>query len=177
MPVPCEDCGRMMSASAAVCPHCGHRQSDRDMVDPELVGEKKKPKNISISGDEAAALFEVKGISSGAMEYERPRGPMVLILPRAEASGWIRGLEWFLTILALPMLVGGLGLVALRPRMWRYVGQGGEIGLSLMCLFFGGLSLFFVGIFGGSNALIYGIGGVSGGALIARLVVRAMRPG
>ena len=178
MPEPCEDCDKLMSASAAVCPHCGHRQSGRDMVDPELVGPKQKPKNLSISGEEAAALFAVKGLTRGGAGYERPRGPMALIVPRDEANGWVRGLEWLLTLLALPLLFGLFSLVIFSPRRMRSIRQSGEVALSLAAGALGAVGIWLLALGTGlSGALLWTVVGVSGVALLARLVVRSIRPG
>ena len=118
-----------MSEVAVVCPHCGARQSDRDPIvaaqqqratsrddgvsvdpyrgEPTSTSPEPEKEPLELSADEARALLEVKGIAGAAIEYERPAGPLVLILPRAEAAGPTRTLEWMLTAIALPMILLG----------------------------------------------------------------------
>ena len=145
MPIPCDDCGRNMRASAGVCLYCGHRQT--------------------------------RGIANGTMECVRPSGPMALIVPSAEASGGIRGLEWLLTILALPLLFTTLAVFAVHPHMWRVALDSGETALTLGIGFFGGIGLLVIGISAGLSGLgVAGLVGTCCGALVARLVVRSMRP-
>lgn len=189
-----------MSATAVVCPHCGKRQSDRDPlvarakkrattrddgapVDPYR-GEPPAPRRedkrepLQISTEEAAALLEVTGVASGAMEYERPMGPLQLVLPRAEASGLTRTIEWALAVIAAPMIVLGFVPMALRPRLWRYIADGSEWGLTLASGVVGGAVLFILGgeLFGLSETGTWGLVALCAGALIARAILRAFPP-
>lgn len=189
-----------MSALAVVCPHCGARQSDRDpvlaqkhrkattgddgaSVDPyrgmpaEVEPQEPEARPLSLSGEETRALFEVKGIAHAALEYERPPGPVALIVPRAEATGLMRSLEWALAIVAAPMIALGLLACLFRPRMWRYVAEGSEWGLTLLSAFLGGIVMWsFSAAALGNDVLTWGLVAMCGGALFARAFLRSFAP-
>lgn len=196
-----------MSAVAVVCPHCGARQPDRDpiaaaehrrgttrdgvAVDPYR-GEPAAPPEpepatpdgptsrepLRLSGDEARALLEVKGVAHAAVAYERPPGPMVLILPRAEAAGLTRTLEWVLTFVALPMIVLGVAPMFLRPRLWRVIADGNEWALTLLSGVVGSITLWVFAdeVFPLSEAATWGLVASCGGALIGRAIFRSLPP-
>ena len=166
-----------MSATAVVCPHCGTRQPDRDPVDARATEVKaairKKP--LKLSPEETAALLESKGLSASTYGAEGPRGPASLLVPRAESHGWVRTMEWALTILALPLILSGFLTVVFRPRTWAWVANGHEIALTALSAFVGGLTVYplcmALGL--GTNGT-WGAMGISLGALVGRTILRRL---
>lgn len=176
-PTQCAECGKNMSATAVVCPHCGTRQPDRDPIDTEAIAAKeaRRKKPLELTAEETAALLESQGLTSASYETRAPRGPASLLVPRAEASGWVRTMEWTLTILALPLIFSGLLTVVFRPRMWAWVANGHELALTALSAFLGGLTVYSLcmALGFGPNAT-WGAMGISGGALVGRTILRRL---
>lgn len=187
--VPCEDCDEMMSGKAVVCPHCGHRQSDRDPIQRsaaeasqadgpfraasqpdggEAAPEKRPP--MKISPEEAKALFATTGADVGASSGG---GIAALLLPRPDASPFARSLEWTLTLISLPMLVLAFAPFMLRYRLWGSLRSGSEIALGLGGIALGSIIGYPVlRAFHLSQPTIYALIAICGGAIVARIFVR-----
>jgi len=161
-----------MSAAAVVCPHCGARQPNRDWSsDADAAPATSSREPLRVSAGEANAILTIHDATS--MDAS-PRGPMSLVLPRGDLSGWRLGIDWALTALAAPILVVGFVLVVARWRLWRHVVQDGhEVGLTFLFGTFGAAGVASATMFAdwslGASA---GLAGVSLGALLLRLWLR-----
>lgn len=162
-----------------VCPHCGARDRDRDPIErpkrapyrdaeePRDDAPAAKKEKMKISPEEAAALFATTATPA------TPLGPVALLVPRHGASPFARSLECLLTLVALPMLLLGLAPLVMRRRHRAAVRHGGEVGLSVAALGIGGLTFYaLLHSAGWSQTGIWSVIGLSGGAIIARLVIR-----
>lgn len=163
-----------MSETAVVCPHCGSRQADRDPRQRSATPA-KPAEPLELSKDEVAALFSVRG--ADVMDFDEPRGPLALIFPAPDATGWGRVVEWALTVVAAPLLVPGFVFALFRLRFFgNQMMRASEATLTLAIGTSGALSVWSLAALAGWGSTVTAAvvgGGV--GALTTRLFIRRRR--
>ncbi len=182
-PTECRECGRKMSASAAVCPHCGTRQAESEPV-ANVDAASPKPGaparlgGAQLSKDEVAALLAVTGAPSTHQGRSGPGLFSIALLPHPSTRGVGRAAEIVLTIGSATLVLGGILLLAFSARrVMRFLGARSsfdpEIGGAATTIALGGIglvaSLPFLGLDLGTSAIVAGVCSV---ATVLRTAIR-----
>jgi hypothetical protein len=121
-----------------------------------------------------ASLLVMRSDRVGSITDEvRPAGPAALFFPRDEARGTVRAAEWGLGMVALPVLLPGMLALLLSPRLWGVLFRGGEVALTVLGVFLGGVTLYALGNLGGHDGA-GSLAVVAIAAAVARVALRAV---
>lgn len=133
-----------MSGAAARCPHCGALQARAPVADRparSTSGERspsakeaprERPVLRNVTAEEARALIAVQETLAGREPGEEPFNLLAwMFLPDHRSQGGARAAELVLTVLALPILLGGIvGAGMLVTYLSRVRRRKGDRGLS-----------------------------------------------
>lgn len=176
--IDCNGCRKRMSATAAVCPHCGARQPGRgDPVKPRRVATASaddseragaKPVLTGLSPDEVKALLTVDAVRRGVGVAEEPPPPGTLadlLLPSPATRAGYREVEIALTIAAFPLLTAAFAMLPFFRRrrfdhpsavVFGALVAGGSVMHALMTLGFGWSQVQALSLVGASCAAFVG---------------------
>ena len=159
-PISCPACKQKMSSEAAVCPHCGARQT----------GAPSALADVKLSPDEIRALIAVDTATRTSATPQRTSIAAV-VLPHARTSGGARVAELALTLVCLPLLLSGLVPLALGRYALRRRAEdlSSEAAVTLMIAVSGGLGLASIMLELGGSA---GAAAATVGAEIVALIIR-----
>jgi hypothetical protein len=158
--LPCPACGKPMSSTAAVCPHCNARRAD---VPTGIAGK-------TLSSDEVRALL----VASMKLQPAPAPGLVpALVLPHPSTTGVARGAELALTVVALPLVAIGALTLAITRRKRREPARG-ELAPVMAMLGVGGFGYSTaLSLLGASVTTNLALTATSMLALILRGVIRA----
>lgn len=180
MRVPCESCGRKMSARAVVCPFCDVRQNARDLIEerqPER--EDKGLAGVPLTKDEVSALLLATDMASPrSAAGDQPGLFAGLMLPRPDAHGVALVVDVLLIMLSLPLTMGAVAVTMLSRGARRLAGYPRSVATSpiaaaLIGLVIGGPGAYaLLTLLDASPAVRWTVLGVSAAALFIRTVLR-----